>query len=1415
MATLSEILSSDSYSGKASDFPKLEPHENPEYFLDQERIEQNNTALNAAKYGWYGGVSDFFHYLQAIPGAINEVNDIIVSKTGVGQPSEGTILESIEEYFERVSKYYDPIRRDHTPPLGIKNKVISNFASLPGIFAQYVPTTRVLGSLPLGFAVTDSIKAGYDGTMHDVPWSFTKGYALGTAVKLFSALPTMPQRIGALSTLGFGITPKGEDGNMDDKIAAAITWGSFGVFPSVWGKRARPDKIEQAKAEVEVEAPVNKTLLDKHSDLTAELQKQRIILERSEAKPDKTEKNKINIIELKEQVKDKEQAIASLESALWYDTKISSKIATNEAENISPETARLDYFNKDGSPKYIDMKDTQFKVELSNIFKKDKPVFTIGEKLKAHIFPLHFMAKMFSKDNPMLKRIESELRRWRILNDAAEEGILHDPRIDATKFLKRSLLEGETVEQYNKRVPRSRAKYGLILTAMRHGIALPGRNGALTAFEGILRTNIKSAWKVIDAFVSSHEFKLKHAEAELIKNNKKVTPQTIGREYLQKNKDGTYKYDITDAELKSVYKLNAEQIFAYRRLGWGLAEVRRMNNSRNTQNGYYHRVIPYIPNYFPHIWIGSYKIGVNKIVKDKATGKEKSSFVKAIHTDSALESGRALKELKEKYKELETETETESISYNIKEIPPKVTDILKQRQEVDVNLDVFSESIQWLEKWGRFDEAGKISEVYNSLLAKKGFSKHTLQRKNVKGWLGSADALVTEGVITKGFNVILGKRTQFRQIKDFLTAYEAYVRGGVRNAHNMDLDLRTRRFFEGPTQELSLRTHYPKHVSLAKTAINNATGRFSGENVSKAIDAATAGLIKAISLGKITLTQRTLLDSLGGLNKITLAMKLLFGQGRYLTASGIQPDQMIPAKLIDLIGYSQKSKNILGKSYAQASYDLFNPSKNIIELVKYGHDQKVLSAAFIREFVPQGGTLVTGLKPITLKGKVLLDFNKIFDTLSLKALASSFEQVSRLRALLMFNRVLLNSTKKDGKPLYTVEQAKVLAARYADAYMVEYNRTERPWVYNRLGALGKTAGLFKTFMHNWTAQLYEYMHQSKVYHNDAPLATFLYMNLVTAGALNFLLKDEVNALIDMMQPILKKFNKNKPVPNLDEILLSDDRDNWFLFGVPSATLDADITPTVRAPSFKLKDLITFPAWEVLGIDPVGLVSSEATFLTKKGIIPSSFNLIWKTTEGTATISDWVEFHKAYAPTSLHGFIEAYYSGRDINNILFEIINDKFGTELPFSKITSAYPQLKNFPIRNTSKNIGIMFRSDKEWLKRFFTTRSLREAKMLKIVSMLTRIKRSEKLNRRTLTNIYAQYLILNEVPPSYILEAYMALGGELTELQNSVRERVKLLQSTYSETSYFDVLKGEYPNQYKGLIENLEKLYFSDLTSK
>ena len=1410
MTTLLEHLGSGTVSQEVQDLKLTPPEDNPNYLFSEERIKQNNTAQNAVKYGWYGGVSDFFHYLQAIPGALDEVHDLILSKAGVAQPTDSTVLESIEEYFKKVSAYYDPVRRGHTPPLGKKNKILSNVASLPGVFAQYVPTTRVLGSLPLGFAVTDSIKAGYDGTMHDVPWAFAKGYMMGGVVKIASGW-NMPARIAALSSLGYGVTPKGTDGNIDDKIAAAVVWGGLGAVPKIaWGKRALPDQIKQEAAEVDVQFPVNETLLKKQSDLVVELDKQYVVYERLNTKPNKTEKDNINLDTIRSQIKDKEQAIDSLEEALWFDVKISSKIAANEANNIEPEAARLDYFNKDGSPKYTDLNKNQFKFTFSNLFRKDKPVFTLGANFKAHFFRLYFVAKHFAKTNPLMKRVASELRRHRIMTDVAEESILRSPIFNSAKLFRRSKLEGETTEQFNIRVPFSRAKYGLILTAIRHGIQQSSMRGSITALEGLYRTNTKSAFKIIDAFVSAHDFKLKHAEATLIKNGKEVTPQAIGKEYLKRNKDKTLTYQISSKELESNFKLNAEEISAFERLQWGLVEVRRMNNDRNSQMGEDHKFIPELPNYFPHIWLGNYRIGVNKVTTNKATGEEASKFIKAYHTDSAMESGRARKMFEKEYKELDTETDTEIIKYNVKEIPPELGE--RKGQELDVNLDVFADSIKFLEKSGRMDEAVLLANTHNILAAKKGFSKHTLQRKNIEGWLGSAEALITEGVITKGFNIVLGSRTQHRQIKDFMKAYESYIRGGVRHAMNSELDVRIRRFIEGPTEHSNLSRYYPHWVQLAKTAINSATGRSSGEKASTVIDKGTAMIIKGITGGKITLTQRTLLESLGSLNRITLAMKLLFGQGRYLTASGVQPDQMIPAKLVELAGFSDKSNTLVWKSYSQAMYDLFNPSSNIIKLVQYGGTQRVLSPAFIKEFAPD--TLVTSLKPVNIGGKVALDPNKLFDTLSLKDLATSFEQVSRLRSLLMFNRVLLNSTK-NGKPMYTVEQAKVLAARYADAYMVEYNRTERPWMYTRMGAIGKTAGLFKTFTHNWLAQLYEHSYNAKVYHNNAPLATFLYLHLLVAGAMNFVAKDEIDFLIGKMQPILKKFNKGKAVPTINQILLEDDRDNWFNFGVLSTILDADITPTVKPPSFGINDLISFPALDVLGLDPVGLLSDDATFFKNKGIIPSSINLAWKTISGTATISEWIEFHKSYAPTSLHGFIEAYYSGRDINNILFEVINDKLGTELSETFIKSSYPELKNFPVRNTSKNVGIIFRSDKEWLKRYFSTRSLREAKMIKIVYMLTKVKQSAVFDKRSLSNIYAQYLVLNEIPPSYILDAYEAIGGTIVELQTQAHERIEKLGSTYSETSYFDMMEREYPDLYQGLIKKLEELYYSDLERK
>ena len=92
MTTLLEHLGSGTVSQEVQDLKLTPPEDNPNYLFSEKRIKQNNTAQNAVKYGWYGGVSDFFHYLQAIPGALDEVHDLILSKAGVAQPTDSTVL---------------------------------------------------------------------------------------------------------------------------------------------------------------------------------------------------------------------------------------------------------------------------------------------------------------------------------------------------------------------------------------------------------------------------------------------------------------------------------------------------------------------------------------------------------------------------------------------------------------------------------------------------------------------------------------------------------------------------------------------------------------------------------------------------------------------------------------------------------------------------------------------------------------------------------------------------------------------------------------------------------------------------------------------------------------------------------------------------------------------------------------------------------------------------------------------------------------------------------------------------------------------------------------------------------------------------------------------------------------------------
>ena len=85
----------------------------------------------------------------------------------------------------------------------------------------------------------------------------------------------------------------------------------------------------------------------------------------------------------------------------------------------------------------------------------------------------------------------------------------------------------------------------------------------------------------------------------------------------EKNKDGTFRYEVTELELKNTYKLDAEQILAFKDVRNTLNTLVNLYNAKTLNYGKLNGVsrestINPIPNYVPSMFFGDARIFVNK-----------------------------------------------------------------------------------------------------------------------------------------------------------------------------------------------------------------------------------------------------------------------------------------------------------------------------------------------------------------------------------------------------------------------------------------------------------------------------------------------------------------------------------------------------------------------------------------------------------------------------------------------------------------------------------------------------------------------------------------------------------------------------------------------------------------------------------
>jgi hypothetical protein len=425
----------------------------------------------------------------------------------------------------------------------------------------------------------------------------------------------------------------------------------------------------------------------------------------------------------------------------------------------------------------------------------------------------------------------------------------------------------------------------------------------------------------------------------------------------------------------------------------------------------------------------------------------------------------------------------------------------------------------------------------------------------------------------------------------------------------------------------------------------------------------------------------------------------------------------------------------------------------------------VIEAKFMNEAM----TRVEGLfgrkeldKPFL--GKKVFDFEKLWKSITFQNLAAKVEQTSRLNAFTMF----YNFAKSAGKSKIQAQQQ---AAKLADMYMVEYTYLEQPGIYGAkgLGTAGKPFGLFKTFQHNYLAQLVEYATKAKQGKGSEGLVGFLGQMVFAAGIFGTIGMKTADDLLNKLSPIVQKLT-GEPLPSITETVMTSNYPEFVKYGIPSSVLGVDLTATLAAPGVSVTDLISVPSLNYWGLTPRQITKG-------RGVIPTVFNALTKALTSDSPFEKrdaWVMFLQDSVPTSMHAIVEKYYMG----------IPQPYAYWKEWdltSENKDVYKYTQYGPVRDVfKKGRGELFRTAADWRARTLSSYSLRERELLKLVYTTTKIKSDLQVNTDSLITAGAQHLGKEGYVPLWIYSQLQGYGLTSEQIDTKITNRVGLMDSDF-----------------------------------
>ena len=1057
----------------------------------------------------------------------------------------------------------------------------------------------------------------------------------------------------------------------------------------------------------------------------------------------------------------------------------------------APDLFKQDVYKADGTTKYKDMKDQVFPDFLTLLEGQQ----TTGASM---IVPAKFI------DHPVVKYINDQIAIQKLKVETQAETIAYDPLFAADKVFAPGKKKLDTKGDYLMRLQG--AAEAVRLVGMRK---IRSDGGGLTKFSLLRQKDPVKTKKIVDAAFRIELDKLKESKKngenystriDLNENlrretKKDLTPDEVRRiEELQQirnennkteidaeinniigadpflpRKEGGFKYEITDKELKTKYKFDDEMVQIYREIRGVTDKVVDVYNKAVKENKVEGlELIEKIPNYIPHIFQGDFFVSVYKWKGNK----KGYSRIDAPGAGNKASANALLKFLKEDYNAIDvTDATLTGKKFNNKKrlSSDYVVEIIKRDRD-KAGSEAFNAFNELFKRFDLTDTAFiQAQEAMNFARKQTGFKKFSLKRQGVDGYLGS-ELNANQHFIKKipGLTTLSEKNLSTRQTAEFETAMLQYLQGGLEAASRIEFNAKMGKVLNEPLsisdgkgglKKTTLGKDYPVAAKVAEALKDNAFGQLTGNKFIERMSELGSDFIGKSGLTKI----------LGGANQVTLNAKLLFGNMRFLLSQVFQPYHMIAPRLFDL-QYSGFDKGKVAKAQIKAFRDLLMPDAEIKTVIEYMYKNGVVDQKFLNEAAAD----IKGLSPkLQLPGKLkdpagrrVFDFGKLLKIITLQDFAGKAEQVSRLNASLMF----YNFFREAGVPK---EKAKEFSAYQTNKYMVEYNYLEQPGIYGSrgLGALGKPFGLFKTFQHNYLAQLANYITKASETGNVAGLAGFMAQMIFSAGVFGLIGYESAERILRVLSPTIEKYT-GKPLPSFTETILTSSLPEVFKYGAPSSALGIDLTATLAAPGVNIGDLVSVPALDYLGLNPLnGFAQGKG-----RGIIPTGYNALI-----TAMASDSneekreaaVKFYSAIAPSSMQGYIEQYYNGLPTGYWKYWSPSKEFKD----AHLNGIYEnKITQDPFK---RGRGEIKRTFQDWRARTFASYSLEEKEALKVVYITTRLKRNLRDDISGYLTAGAQHLMKEGFIPLYIVDRLKNYGLNFDQIYERITNRADLMNTT------------------------------------